>query len=168
MLWIIIFAVSIFLSWKLIGEDHIRHWGVLEYLITMLTIPLGLMIGVLLIILPFDYFLPKTEKYVESIEITALRDNSDMEGSFYLASAYVDEEQYYYYMTNTNKGKKMDKVSAEDSYINETDETPKVDVYDLEYNFIGKVLMFFGSSGHEYIINVPKDTVTTDFNVDMK
>lgn len=168
MLWIIILGASLFLGWSLMDKEHIKYWGAIEYVLMGTTVLMGVLVGILLIVLPVDYLLPKTEKYAESIEITALKDSSNVEGSFYLGSGYIDEEQYYYYMTDTNKGKKMEKVLAEDSYIKEVDGEVKLDIYELEYNFIGKVLMFFNSSGYEYIFNVPKDTVTTEFNVDME
>lgn len=105
-------------------------------------------------------------------EITALKDNPSTNGSFFLGTGYVSSNQYYFYIEQTEKGKKMQKVSVSESYVNEVEGVkPKVETYWKKYN--SKIARFmYGDyaifSSDEYIFYVPKDTVTNEFNIDME
>src|SRR5690606_26570467 len=78
-----------------------------------------------------DYSEPEL---VKTTNISALKDNSKMSGAFFLGTGGVGEDQYYYYMEDTSKGKKMDKLNVDaDVYLNEDNgEKPRVETYKKE------------------------------------
>lgn len=126
------------------------------------------MIGITLLISLF----PSTELVkVQTNSITALKDNSKHNGSFFLGSGNVGDDQYYFYIKETSKGKKMNKVNTDDSYIKEESVNPYVVRYEHHYKS-GFAKILFGErnllKSDEYIFHVPKGTITTDFNVDME
>jgi hypothetical protein len=113
----------------------------------------------------------------EIIPISAFVDNRETNGMFnnsiFIGSGYVDEELYYYYIENTEIGKRVRKVSTknENVYIKEIDGKPILKrEYDIRegcsiwsYNAI-----FNAPTNEIYIFEVPNDTVTTEFNIDLK
>lgn len=109
-------------------------------------------------------------KLTETIEITALNDNSAVSGHFYLGSGYVDEDMKYYFIEETEKGKHMDSVDADYSYIIESNnENPRIEVYSPEFKN-NKVLRWFATelAADEYRIYIPENSITTEFSVDLQ
>lgn len=106
----------------------------------------------------------------ETVDITAMKDNSRTNGSFYLFGGTVSEKDYYYYMTETSEGLKRDKVNVDYSTVNEVDGNPKVEIYKSKYtNAIAR--WYFGETSPrnaKYVFYVPPGTVTTQFEVDME
>lgn len=126
------------------------------------------MVGIVLLISIF----PHSELVkVETNSITALKDNGKTNGSFFLGSGNIGEDQYCFYIEETDKGKKMNKVIIDNGYIKEESVKPYVDKYETHYTS-KLVKWLFGENkplgSDEYVFHVPKNTVTTDFNVDMK
>ncbi|RKJ69380.1 hypothetical protein D7X33_23815, partial [Butyricicoccus sp. 1XD8-22] len=107
----------------------------------------------------------------DSIHIEALKDNSNINGrSSFLGAGYINEEQYYFYIKVTDKGKKMSKVSVDRAYLNEGNYNPHIEVYGEKYksDFAKWLFGAIKDSTVEYIIYVPENTITTEFNVDME
>jgi len=108
-------------------------------------------------------------KLKETTYITALKDNQDINGRFYICGGYMNEDLYYYYAEETKIGIKTDKVRANSSYIIYSDEKPKIETY--------KVYKFKNWYDYIYAIPIkpayhkiyaPKGTVTNEFNVDLE
>ena len=101
-------------------------------------------------------------------KIVALKDNQNVNGSFYIMGGYVDEDLYYYYATETEFGYKTGKISAEDAYIQYTDGETHIERYDGKFANEGVNLWAFPMCSNRYIIYCPDGTVTNEFNVDLE
>lgn len=106
----------------------------------------------------------------KTYEISALKDNSNVSGQSFIGTGFISENQYYFYMTETEKGKKMNKVRINDAYLNEGDYVPYVDVY--SYRYKSKLARWlYGENkdeNYEFVFFIPEDTITTEFNIDME
>lgn len=122
------------------------------------------------VVLTLFSFFPNTEPVLkEEVLISALKDKSNMSGEFFLGSGYISNNQYYFYIEDTSKGKRMRKIPVDEAYINENDENPRLEIYVGQ--FTGKFARFmYGdrNAEEEYLFFVPENTVTTDFNIDME
>jgi len=106
-------------------------------------------------------------KYDYSYDIYALEDNATVRGSRW----YFEEDFKYYYCASYKDGKKMYYADRNDAYIVEQDNViPHIEVYKEEYSnkYIGKIKGVGVMLRTEYKIVVPKNTVTNNFNVDLK
>lgn len=107
-------------------------------------------------------------KYDYSYDIYALEDNSTIKGSRW----YFEEDFKYYYCASYKDGKKMYYVNRDDGYIVESqDATPHIEVYKEVYtNEMVKLIKGNSSTilKNEYKIVVPINTVSKNFNVDLK
>jgi hypothetical protein len=104
----------------------------------------------------------------DDIEIIALNDNVGNHGHFYIMGGYSESELYYYYATETEFGRKVDKIKAEDSYVNYTSDTPHIEVYTP--SFAKKWMDWFAMPlvSNRYIVYCPEGTMTTEFNIDLE
>ncbi|MEH6941648.1 hypothetical protein [Bacillus sp. JJ722] len=103
--------------------------------------------------------------------IYAIKDNSDIGGNFSLGFGTVDEEQYYYFVTEDKKGfKSIEKAPVEDSRMQELEiAQPYVKEYKHRYDSAFARFMYGEYSGEEsYEFYVPKNTVTTEYTVDLE
>lgn len=106
---------------------------------------------------------------VETKEITALNDDSAISGHFYLGSGYVNEKKRYYFFEETDKGKHMDSVDADSSYIIESDtEQPRIEVYPPKFKSKWLYLFAMEFADTEYKIYIPENSITTEFKVDLE
>lgn len=153
--------ISLSIYWKMIDLDEIG-----------MSIGFGVIAGVITALLVLIYaFSADGESYKsETYEISAIKDNSNVSGRSYLGTGYVNESQYYFYILETEKGKKMNKVHIGDAYLNEGDYTPYVDVYDYKYKSKFAQWLYGKNKydDYEFVFFIPEDTVTTEFNVDME
>ena len=101
-------------------------------------------------------------------KIIALKDNQNVNGSFYIMGGYVDEDLYYYYATETEFGYKTEKVKADNAYIKYTDDETHIERYVGEFVNDGTYLLGFPMCNDRYIIYCPDGTVTNEFNVDLE
>ena len=101
-------------------------------------------------------------------KIIALKDNQNVNGSFYIMGGYVDEDLYYYYATETEFGYNTEKIRADCAYIKYTDGEAHIERYDAE--FINDYWNFFATPIYDnrYIIYCPEGTITNEFNVDLE
>ena len=106
----------------------------------------------------------------KTIEVSALKDNSVIEGRSYLVSGYVNEEQSYYYMCDGEYGKYMDSISAKNSYIVENnDETPRVEKYEASWKNDLWYLLGWPKDRGINKIYVPEGSVIVDYySIDME
>lgn len=116
-------------------------------------------------------FIPDVKyELVETKEIYALKDNQGMRGNFYLGTGYVEDNQKYFFIVNQEGGKKMDSVSVDQSILYEGAKTTKVEVYEPVIK--GKVAKFLFTStsprDNKYKLYIPKDSITTEYKVDME
>lgn len=165
---IVVFILTVVLTMLNFGvfdfEDFLVS-GLLGFLFGLLTTIIAT------IILLGIAYLPNNEyNLVETVEITAMKDNSRTNGSFYLFGGTVSEKDYYYYMMETDEGLKRNKVDVEYSMINEVEGNPKVEIYKSQYmNAI--IRWYFGETSPKdakYVFYVPSGTVTPQFEVDME
>lgn len=108
--------------------------------------------------------------YSHSEELYALKDNSKTKGSFFLGTGNVKSDTEYYFMTKRKKGIQMDSVSSSSTYLNEKDGVkPKIKYYKEQFKN-KKVTKWFGDywGSKEYIITIPKNSITTEFKVDLE
>lgn len=165
---IVVFILTVVLTMLNFGvfdfEDFLVS-GLLGFLFGLLTTLLATIILIGIAYLPNNEY-----NLVETVKITAMKDNSRTSGSFYLFGGTVSETDYYYYMTETGKGLKRDKVDVEHSTINEVAENPKVEIYKSQYTN-AFIRWYFGETSPrdaKYVFYVPPGTVTTQFEVDME
>lgn len=169
MLWWLVIIGGFALGFYFVKEATWGSMSFVDYVAAFILGTVASLVGLMIVVLLV--FIPETEtKFKEKIEITALKDNSQIQGNFFLGSGSINEESYYFYMTNTNKGKKMEKAKVENSYINEnSDNDTYVEVYDVMIkNGFAKFLFGKTTVDSEYIFYVPEDSVTTEFKVDME
>lgn len=157
----VIYFIGSCIKWQMIDLDDIAPSvlaGVLCGLISVLPI--------LLYALVAEGELYKNKTY----EISALKDKSNISGRSFIGTGYINEDQYYFYIIETSKGKKMDKVHINKAYLNEGNYTPHVDVYNFKYKdeFAQWLIGYDKHTEYEYVFFIPENTVTTEFNVDME
>lgn len=100
--------------------------------------------------------------------IIALKDGNGMTERFFLYSGYVKENLYYYYACETGKGYKIERVSAENSYIVYTEETPRVEKYEAK-SFKETSSWIYAIPLHKYnVLYVPDGTITTEYNINLE
>lgn len=64
----------------------------------------------------------QTPSKTHIVDIMSISRGSSVEGHFALGSGTIEEESYYFYYYETEKGIKLGKVPADNTYIIETDE----------------------------------------------
>lgn len=115
---------------------------------------------------------PKEFIVVSECEIVALKDNSNINGSFtgsiFISSGYIEQQMHYFYMCNTNKGKLMRKVSSDKTYIIETNEKQPYIICKQEIYKDERANYWLEKSEVEYYIYVPEGTVDTTYKVDLQ
>ena len=109
----------------------------------------------------------------EPVLIYSIKDNAGVSGNFVLGSGSVKSELLYYFVIETEYGKKIDSVKANNSYIVESDEIyPRIvkETTRLKSAIWSKVLLDMNNIFAEgkYIITVPTNTVTEEFIIDLQ
>lgn len=105
---------------------------------------------------------------VSDTKIIALKDNQNVNGSFYIMGGYVDEDLYYYYATETEFGYKTEKIKADNAYIKYTDGETHIERYEGEFASGSAYLWGACICSDRYIIYCPEGTVTNEFDVDLE
>lgn len=107
-------------------------------------------------------------KMAESCEISALVDNAryshTVSGSVFLIQARTDEDLKYSYMYyEEGRGYAFGEVDAEDSYINYTDEQPRLERYEPYFtNEFVHWLLGYPVSSNYYVFYLPHDAEIID------
>ncbi|MGM9987597.1 MAG: hypothetical protein ACI35O_10260 [Bacillaceae bacterium] len=143
-------------------------------------IPLSVIISVASVVISFFLFftagaLFEYEIYEkEKIDIYAIKDNTEINGQFALGFGNVNEESYFYYIEEDNGFKLVKKIPTAESKLKEENvDQPHIIKYGSRYksNF---AKWLFGEEftllfeGYKYELHVPKDTVTTEFDVNLE
>lgn len=107
------------------------------------------------------------EEFSHSFSIYALEDNTA-----YILSRYSSESrERYHFLRKMNGGYKSGYIPASESYIYETSEQPRIEVYHkkVDKEWVNKIHGYL-SDGFEqtYRIYVPDNSIKYDFNVDLK
>lgn len=134
---------------------------------------IGFLIGLVALVLVFILIttvsetLPNDVKIYEEEEvpIVALEDNFNLNGHFFLASGIIAEDAYYYYMTKTEEGYKIQKIIA--STPIEISDNPRI----VKYTPVGFTewyyYIFSAPTGTYYKIYIPEGTIKFAFNIDL-
>lgn len=112
----------------------------------------------------------QTVETIEEQEILALNDSSSIEGASYLFSGYIDEDLVCRYVINTERGKHIEEVNTKNVYINEGDYEPTVKIHTTHFKKDWYYWFAHDLFSSEYYVEffVPENTVTSEYNIDLK
>lgn len=82
----------------------------------------GVIVLVLTIVGICNYPVYQTPSKTHIVDIMSISRGSSVEGHFTLGSGTIEETSYYFYYYETDKGVKLGKIEADNTYIVETDE----------------------------------------------
>lgn len=106
---------------------------------------------------------------VNEIEISALKDNNNMSGNFFIGIGYIDEEMNYYYVENTEKGKIVKKIDANNVYIVEdNEEQPRIEEYKAQFKNEKWLLIAANCNNSYKKIYIPENSITNEYNIDLE
>jgi hypothetical protein len=110
-------------------------------------------------------------KYVlkSQIELVAMQDTANVQGSFFLGSGTIESKPYYVFYQKTGKGLKFGKIPVENVIVYE--EKGRTDGLINVYakRFTKDVYKLFAVvSGTRYEIFIPKGSILRDFKLDLK
>lgn len=169
MLWVILGIFGfIAVAFKTLFDDWLDWW---EKLLLIILEALGAFVLAMLVVLIVSLAFSNAEfeyNKTDDIEIVALNDNLGNTGRFYLMGGYSDSDLYYYYATETVLGRKVDKVKAEDSYVNYTSDKSRIVTYTAVFTKKWMDWFAFPLVSDRYIIYCPEGTMTTEFNIDLE
>lgn len=114
--------------------------------------------------------LPTVDK-VQKYELCALNDNTSIQRRKYLFSGRIDGELVYRYIINTEKGKHIEESEIDNAYIKEGNYKPMVKEHTTDFKKDWYYLFCFPlfSGADNYIeFYVPENTVTNEYNIDLK
>lgn len=105
--------------------------------------------------------------------IYAIQDNSSIEGRIkgnrFVVRGYIDEVEYYHYISDGAYGKKTEKVPTSSTYLIETEDDFHIEVWTTSYKHQWICLFTLCDSVKTYYkIYVPYGTITTDYNIDLQ
>jgi len=115
---------------------------------------------------------PKEYIVLSESKIIALKDNSNISGSFsgsiFISSGYIEQQMYYFYMYETDKGKMMGKMVSDKTYIVETNEKSPSIICKQEKYKDERANYWLEPSAVEYYIYVPKGTIDTTYKINLQ
>ena len=112
--------------------------------------------------------------------IYALQDNFNTSGIYrkgiFYGTGYINEDLNYYFITDTDKGKKIMHQKADNTYIKPTIESPTIEYHykhTMVTNKIVKVMCWpiaeSVSRIEDYcVLNVPENSITTEMSIDLQ
>lgn len=119
-------------------------------------------------------FKGNTEEYHTSWNITAMQDNFNTHGRFYIRSGYIETDLYYYYFYPTKNGLKSSYIPANKTYLNYTTDEPHIERYTRRWNK-SWIKWFTHFDAQNYVTNdvyykayVPEGSVEQSFNMDLQ
>lgn len=119
-------------------------------------------------------FKGNTEEYQTSWNITAMQDNLNTHGRFYMRSGYIETDLCYYYVYSTKNGLKSSYIPANKTYLNYTTDKPHIERYTRRWNK-SWIKWFTCADAQDYAVNdvyykayVPEGSVEQSFNVDLQ
>lgn len=177
MIWIPIFIIAgvvIAVRFSLDFADSVPG----KILAHIVTIPLfagiGCLVGVLagMLLGLIGLMIIQTETMtISETSIYSLSDQSEYNGRFVLGSGYVDSDLCIYYVSEVENGKQIVKADREYTAIIESDtEDPKAKVTGERYKFgwLTWIAIDLNDFADQTTLTVPVNTITTDYNIDLK
>jgi hypothetical protein len=170
MIWFIIGCVAAIV---IIIHICIDDWNDLfdKILFSILTIVVSLVVSSLVFVMTSAVVSACTDiDYVKETDtkITALKDNQNISGGFYIMGGYIDEELYYYYATETEFGYKTEKIESDNAYIKYTKGQAHIETYSGDFHNSFLYTFAIPLVDNRYIIYCPENTITTEFAVDLE
>ncbi|MEX5835853.1 hypothetical protein D070_13405 [Bacillus velezensis] len=150
----------------------IKSVGCGEFIDYVFGVFIGIIFGICTLLVLFlpAFFIQTVPTNPHKTEIYSIKDRSKTSGSFVLGSGTVDEEQYFYYVTEKDGFKTISKAPVEDSKMREGSyKQPYVITYDRQFK--SSFARFFygtGAVGSSYEFHLPKDTITTEYKIDLE
>jgi hypothetical protein len=122
-----------------------------------------------------DYMVDHADQYeiteVSQENIYALQDKGELHGSFFLGSGTVDEQNYYFYITEGPMGKSIEQKSIDYCFIDDSlavDEQPYMSKVIIESdNFFAKTCLFTNRVD-VYIFHIPKGSIIENYRIDLE
>lgn len=115
--------------------------------------------------------IPENKQNIElewSKNIIALKDNSSASGSFFIGSGYVNDELYYYYVSEGKHGYEMKKLEADQCYIIYDNNVHSIEFWEAK-SFKNKAYNIFAiPTERYYVFRVPEGSITNEFAVDLE
>lgn len=112
----------------------------------------------------------QTKNKITSYEIECLQDNSSSKGSFFLGSGYIDGTMKYAFYYKDKNHFQLKLINYKYAAIEYTTGSPKV--YESEVvatdSWINNFAFDFNLGDKYYVIQVPKGTIQSNFNLDAK
>ena len=173
MLWLILAGlVWVGLTVFFIYKAHNDDWFDVAdaFLGSILTLIASFVVAVLILLFS-SVFVTAADAHIyykleTDTKIIALKDNSDITGSRFICSGYVDDDLYYYYATDTELGYKVEKVKASQSYIRYSDNT-HIEKYNAVYsNWLVRLITL--PDDDRYVIYCPDKTITQYFEINLE
>lgn len=174
MIWFLIVPIAIVLiTIKNNKDDMWALWNSSELggkiLIIIGDLTLSFMISFCLILF-CGLFVPQNQKQLtllEQKEIYSVKDNSGFEGHFVLGTRSIESNLQYYYLVKEYLGYKVESCDMEDTNIIEVETKPMYKKYFYEYK--NKLLYLIAiDSDFKEVLEVPKDTIKIDYQIDME
>lgn len=173
MLWLILaglvwVVITVFFIYKANNDDWFD--GSDAFLGSILTLIVSLLFAVAMTLFS-SIFVTAADAHIDyeletDTKIITLKDNSDITGSRFVFSGYVDDDLYYYYATDTELGYKVEKVKASRSYIRYSDNT-HIEKYNAVYsNWFVRLITF--PDDDRYVIYCPDKTIAQDFEINLE
>lgn len=125
---------------------------------------IGAIVGfVVAIALPMDLY----EKH-ETYKVVSLQDGSNVKGNFFLGCGTIEGKMQYVFYYEENGMYRMAQVPYDDVSIKYTDKAPVAQVYTITATdaFINNLAGDFSEGDKRYIIEVPKGTIQSQYNLD--
>lgn len=121
-----------------------------------------LFLGWTIIVATLDYSADR-ENPIDQYEICAIQDSSNT----YIGRSYYDNGLTYNVLRKTDQGLVVESLEADEAYV-QYDENPRVIVYGVypTNNFFRKIFNF--SIDEEYDVYIPKDSIITDYHIDLQ
>lgn len=177
MIWIIIFAIAgLVLAYE--ASEELTDTLIGKIFSLIVTVPIFSIFGVLLgllfgIVIGFIGYVtaPTKDVQVSDLPIYSLTDNAEYNGRFVLGSGQVDGDLKIYYVAQADDGKKIEKADRSNVVIVESDEQPRAVVTGKRYKWYWVNLFMLDIHemfGDKVTLTVPKNTVTTEYNIDLK
>lgn len=168
MIWFILVVIFSFWFIKFLHDDDCSFvvgfffWLFMTFLVFIFSIAMiGFCSSVAVIF-------PQTCEKSSTEHIIALNDSTGVNGrSGFLGSGYVEDELYYYYMTDTKEGFQAKKIKAEDTYVRYSDEQI-VETYTAT-NFKNKLLWLIALPIKSFhIVYIPEGSIIENYRIDLE
>ena len=131
---------------------------------------LGVVAGILLGLVGL-LIIPTETTTISEAPIYSLADQTQYNGRFVLGSGYIDSDLCIYYVAETDSGKKIISSEREYTTIVESDvQAPTATVTGDRYkwHWLNWIAVDLNSFVDETTLLVPTNTITTEYNIDLK